>query len=71
MVGFNNLVPKWVPKITISKKGKSMKINYIKKDDYLIPKLGITTSTTNSINRYGLLKLNYIKKHKKNYIETY
>ena len=42
-----------------------MKINYIKKDDYLIPKLGITTSTTNSINRYGLLKLNYIKKHKK------
>lgn len=42
-----------------------MKFNYIKKDDYLIPKLGITTSTTNSINRYGLLKLNYIKKHKK------
>ena len=65
MVGFNNLVPKWVPKITISKKGKSMKINYIKKGDYLIPKLGITTFTTNSINRYRLLKLNYIKKHKK------
>ena len=42
-----------------------MKINYIKKGNYLIPKLGITTSTTNSINRYGLLKLNYIKKHKK------
>lgn len=42
-----------------------MKINYIKNDDYLIPELGITTSTTNSINRYGLLKLNYIKKHKK------
>lgn len=42
-----------------------MKFNYIKKDDYLIPKLGITTSTTNSINRYELLKLNYIKKHKK------
>mgnify|MGYP000997044580 CR=1 FL=1 len=41
-----------------------MKINYIKNGDYLIPKLGITTSTTNSINRYGLLKLNYIKKHK-------
>lgn len=39
-----------------------MKINYIKKGNYLIPKLGITTSTTNSINRYGLLKLNYIKK---------
>ena len=38
-----------------------MKINYIKNGDYLIPKLGIT-STTNSINRYGLLKLNYIKK---------
>lgn len=48
-----------------------MKINYIKKGDYLIPKLGITTSTTNSINRYGLLKPNYIKKHKNNYIETY
>lgn len=42
-----------------------MKINYIKNGDYLIPKLGITTSTTNSINRFGLLKLNYIKKHKK------
>ena len=42
-----------------------MKINYIKNDDYLIPKLCIATSTTNSINRYGLLKLNYIKKHKK------
>ena len=42
-----------------------MKINYIKNGDYLIPKLGITTSTTNSINRYGLLRLNYIKKHKK------
>lgn len=42
-----------------------MKINYIKNGDYLIPKLCITTSTTNSINRYGLLKLNYIKKHKK------
>ena len=39
-----------------------MKINYIKKGDYLILKLGITTSTTNSINRYGLLKPNYIKK---------
>ena len=39
-----------------------MKINYIKKGDYLIPDLDITTSTTNSINRYGLLKLNYIKK---------
>ena len=42
-----------------------MKINYIKKGNYLIPKLDITTSTTNSIKRYGLLKLNYIKKHKK------
>ena len=42
-----------------------MKINYIKNGDYLTPKLCITTSTTNSINRYGLLKLNYIKKHKK------
>lgn len=39
-----------------------MKINYIKKGDYLIPKLGITTSTTNSINRYGLLKLKLYKK---------
>lgn len=42
-----------------------MKINYIKKGDYLIPELGITTSITNSINRYGLLRLNYIKTHKK------
>lgn len=48
-----------------------MKINYIKNGDYLIPKLGITTSTKNSINRYGLLKLNYIKNIKNNYIETY
>ena len=42
-----------------------MKINYIKNGDYLIPKLDIPTSITNSINRYGLLKLNYIKNHKK------
>lgn len=48
-----------------------MKINYIKKGDYLIPELGITTSITNSINKYGLLRLNYIKTHKNNYIETY
>lgn len=48
-----------------------MKINYIKKGNYLIPKLDITTSTTNSINRYELLKLNYIKNIKNNYIETY
>lgn len=42
-----------------------MKINYIKNGDYLIPDLDITIFTTNSINRYWLLKLNYIKKHKK------
>ncbi len=42
-----------------------MKINYIKKGDYLISELDITTSITNSINRYGLLRLNYIKKNKK------
>lgn len=48
-----------------------MKINYIKNGDYLILKLDITKSTTNSINRYGLSKLNYIKNIKNNYIETY
>ena len=48
-----------------------MKINYIKNGDYLIPKLGITTSTTNSINRYGLLKLNYINLPMNNHLTDY
>ncbi|WP_373116332.1 TnpV protein [Coprobacillus cateniformis] len=39
--------------------------NYKDLNVYLSLHTGITTSTTNSINRYGLLKLNYIKKHKK------
>lgn len=33
-----------------------MKINYIKNGDYLIPKLGITTSATNKYQQIWIIK---------------
>ena len=41
-----------------------MKLNYTKVGDYLLP--NITFKEQNGvINKYGYLRLNYIKKHKK------
>ncbi len=42
-----------------------MKINYTKQGDYLIPNLRVEEVEYESIGRYGILKLNYLKEHNK------
>ena len=42
-----------------------MNIEYVKKGDYLLPNLVIENQNYEEINKYGLLKLEYIKEHKK------
>ena len=42
-----------------------MNIDYKKVGDYLLPNLEIDNQNDGEINKYGLLRLNYIKKHKK------
>ena len=42
-----------------------MNIEYVKKGDYLLPNLVIENQNYGEINKYRLLRLNYIKKHKK------
>lgn len=42
-----------------------MKIEYTKQGDYLIPNLKIEDSNNITIGKYGLLRLNYLKKHNK------
>ena len=42
-----------------------MNIEYVKKGDYLLPNLEIDNQNYEEINKYGLLRLNYIKDHKK------
>lgn len=42
-----------------------MNIEYVKQEDYLLPNLVIENQNYGEINRYGLLRLNYIKEHKK------
>lgn len=42
-----------------------MNIDYKKVGDYLLPNLVIENQNYGEINKYGLLRLNYIKKHKK------
>lgn len=41
-----------------------MNINYTKKGDYLLPDLILEDKERFSIGKYGLLRLNYIKKYK-------
>ena len=41
-----------------------MKIEYTKQGDYLIPNLKIAKIKEYNIGKYGLLRLNYIKKYK-------
>lgn len=41
-----------------------MNISYIKKVDYLLPDLILENKKQYNIGKYGLLKLNYIKKEK-------
>ncbi len=41
-----------------------MKLNYIKVGNYLLPNL-VTNNQNGGINKYGYLRLNYLKEHKK------
>ena len=47
-----------------------MNIEYTKVGDYLLPNLVIENQNYGEINRYGLLRLNYIKEHKKGLYQT-
>ena len=42
-----------------------MNIDYKKTGDYLLPNLVIENQNYGEINKYGYLRLNYIKEHKK------
>ena len=42
-----------------------MNIRYVKQGDFLLPNLVIENQNYGEINKYGLLRLNYIKEHKK------
>ena len=47
-----------------------MNIEYVKQGDYLLPNFVIENQNYEEINKYGLLRLNYIKKHKKGLYQT-
>ena len=42
-----------------------MEITYIKQGDYLLPDLTLKDNKKETINKYGILRLNYLKEHKK------
>ena len=42
-----------------------MKVTYTRKEDYLLPNLTIKKQDYKQINKYGYLRLDYIKNHKK------
>ena len=42
-----------------------MKLTYTKVGDYLLPNLTIKNQNYKRINKYGLLKLNYLKQNSK------
>ncbi len=41
-----------------------MSIEYVKQGDYLLPNLTIKNQNYGEINKYGYLRLNYLKEHK-------
>lgn len=47
-----------------------MKLNYTKVGDYLLPNLTIKNQNNGEINKYGYLRLNYLKDHKKGFYTT-
>lgn len=47
-----------------------MKLNYTKVGDYLLPNLIIKNQNHGEINKYGYLRLNYLKEHKKDFYTT-
>jgi len=42
-----------------------MELKYIKTGDYALPNLTLKDNTKGTINKYGMLRLNYLKAHKK------
>lgn len=44
-----------------------MKLNYTKVGDYLLPNLTIKIQNYERINKYGYLRLNYLKEHNKGF----
>ena len=47
-----------------------MKLTYTKVGDYLLPNLTIKNQNYKRINKYGLLKLQYLKRHNKTFYTT-
>ncbi len=47
-----------------------MELNYTKVGDYLLPNLTIKNQNYERINKYGYLRLNYLKEHKKGLYTT-
>ena len=44
-----------------------MKLKYIKVGDYKLPNLTLNTKRNGEINKYGLLRLDYLKENKKSF----
>ena len=42
-----------------------MKLKYIKTGDYELPNLTLNDNKKGTINKYGMLRLDYLKQHKK------
>lgn len=42
-----------------------MKLKYIKTGDYELPNLTLNNNEKGTINKYGMLRLDYLKQHKK------
>ena len=47
-----------------------MKLIYTQKGDYLLPNLTIKNQSTTGINKYGYLRLHYLKENKKSLYTT-
>lgn len=50
---------------TKKERDKKMELNYTKVGYYLLPNLTIKNQNYGKINKYGYLRLNYLKEHKK------
>lgn len=47
-----------------------MKLNYIKSGDYLLPNLTLNDNKKGTINKYGMLRLDYLKQQKRTLYTT-
>lgn len=55
---------------TKKERDKKMELNYTKVGYYLLPNLTIKNQNYEKINKYGYLRLNYLKEHKKSLYTT-